>query len=87
MVFPSLSYYRWFFVIYAGVGLTALPLDLILECVNRPIRMKKNEFEAARDTIARELVELKKKGDQIRDLDAESKDSGLGCNRNNVISL
>lgn len=32
-----LSFVGWiFFVLFGGVGLTALPLDLILEFINRP---------------------------------------------------
>jgi LMBR1 domain-containing protein 1 len=61
-----LCYPRWFFSIYAGVGLIALPLDLILEYIRRPIRMKESEFTAERQKLANELAELKREGDQIK---------------------
>ncbi len=69
---------RWFFVVYAGVGLTALPLDLILEYVNRPIRMKKDEFTNARNKLAIELGELKNKGSGLRE-DAAKAKQATGC--------
>ena len=56
----------WFFVIYAGVGLIALPLDLIMEYRDRPKRMKESEFVSARKELAEKLVELKKTGEGIR---------------------
>jgi len=63
----------WLFVIYAGVGITALPLDMIIDYKNRPIRMKESEFVKARLELATELVELKKNGEQIRVDNADAK--------------
>jgi len=34
---------NWLFVLFAGVGLFALPLDLVLEFVNRPVLRKSSE--------------------------------------------
>jgi LMBR1 domain-containing protein 1 len=69
----------WFFVIYAGVGITALPMDLIIEYMERPIRMKESEFKNARDTLVRELVDLKKMGEDIKVNDAVARRT-TGCN-------
>lgn len=68
-------YPRWFFAIYAGVGLIALPLDLILEYVRRPIRMKESEFIAERQKLANELSQLKRDGDQIKTEEAQAKNT------------
>lgn len=76
VIMPRL--YRWFFVIYAGVGLTALPLDLILEYVNRPIRMKREEFVNSRNKLAIELGELRTKGSKLRE-DAAKAEKADGC--------
>lgn len=71
----------WFFVIYAGVGLTALPLDLILEYKGRPKRMKKEEFTKARDDLVKELAGLRKMGDDIKENNEIAKRT-KGCTYN-----
>jgi len=68
----------WFFVIYAGVGLTALPLDMILEYVNRPIRMRKDEYISACNKLGLDLIALKNQGEQVKVDDAEAKRT-TGC--------
>jgi hypothetical protein len=68
----------WFFVIYAGVGLPALPIDLILEFLNRPIRMKESQFIQHREALARDLVALKNTGEQIEKDNAVAKNTE-GC--------
>jgi LMBR1 domain-containing protein 1 len=66
---------RCLFVIYGGVGLSAVPLDLINEYRNRPKRMKESEFVKARENLAIELVQLKEVGEQIRIKDTEARNA------------
>ena len=65
-------------MVYAGVGLTALPLDLILEFMNRPIRMKREDFLKQRDALCAELVALKNEGEEIEKESAVAKNTE-GC--------
>jgi len=67
--------FRWLFVFYGGVGLPAVPLDLINEYRNRPKRMKESEFNEARDNIAKELIQLKEVGEQLRIKDAKARNA------------
>ena len=57
---------RWFFSIYAGVGLIALPYSLVQEYINRPKRMLASDFQKERQNLANELGRLKGIGDQIK---------------------
>lgn len=44
-IIGMLSFVGWiFFILFGGVGLTALPLDLIIEFKNRPIIVNFNNF-------------------------------------------
>jgi len=44
-IIGMLSFVGWiFFVLFGGVGLTALPLDLIIEFKNRPVIVNFNNF-------------------------------------------
>lgn len=47
-----LSFVGWiFFVLFGGVGLTALPLDLILEFKNRPIIRSVNDMKSKKEEL------------------------------------
>lgn len=67
----------WLFILFVGVGLTAIPMDLINEFRNRPRRMSPNQFEMRRNKLLKHVQLLRKDGKHLESV-KESVDNGKG---------
>lgn len=67
----------WIFIIFVGVGLTAIPMDLINEFRNRPRRMSPQEFVVKRNKLLQHVKMLRKDGKYLENV-KESVDKGKG---------
>jgi len=57
---------NWLFVLFAGVGLFALPIDLILEFVNRPVLRKSSEAMEIKNLLKRKTQALIDQGKKTK---------------------
>jgi len=57
---------NWLFVLFAGVGLFALPLDLLLEFVNRPVLRKSSEAMEIKNLLKRKTEALIDQGKKTK---------------------
>lgn len=57
---------NWLFVLFAGVGLFGLPIDLILEFVNRPKLRKSSEAMEIKNILKRKTESLLERGKEVR---------------------
>ena len=65
-----LSFISWFFfVIFGGIGLPALPLDLIYDFMTRPKKIPHNEIELAKSKLASDADSLYDLGKTAQDLE------------------
>lgn len=55
----------WIFVFFLGVGLVAIPMDLINEFRNRPVRIEQGEFNRRRTKLLQHVTKLRKDGKQL----------------------
>lgn len=67
----------WIFIIFVGVGLTAIPMDLINEFRNRPRRMSPQDFVVKRNKLLQHVKMLRKDGKYLENV-KESVDKGKG---------
>jgi LMBR1 domain-containing protein 1 len=67
----------WFFIIFVGVGITAIPMDLINEFRNRPRRMTQDQFNVKRNKLLQHVKNLRKDGKYLESV-KESVDKGKG---------
>ena len=67
----------WILVFFLGVGLVAIPMDLINEFRNRPRKIESNEFNRRRVKLLQHVTKLKKDSKQLEDI-KESVDKGSG---------
>jgi LMBR1 domain-containing protein 1 len=73
-----MAWFGWFlFCIFGGIGLAALPLDLILAYVNRPRHMDAVEFAEAQMSLRERVNELVDIGELIKIEREEKEQSGL----------
>ena len=56
----------WLFAVFGGIGLAALPLDMVLEFVNRPKHMDAVEFAEAQMSLRERVNELVDIGELIK---------------------
>ena len=76
-----MAWLGWFlFCIFGGIGLAALPLDLILAYVNRPRHMDAVEFAEAQMSLRERVNELVDIGELIKIEREEKSQSGLSSN-------
>ena len=62
-----ISFVGWFiFVIFGGLGLSALPLDLIMEFVHRPKIRKSSDVAETKIQLKRTTEGLLKLGEELR---------------------
>jgi LMBR1 domain-containing protein 1 len=72
-----MAFFGWFFfALFGGIGLAAVPLDLILGFINRPRRMDPAEFADAQMSIRNKTVELVDAGELLKLERDESEKSG-----------
>jgi LMBR1 domain-containing protein 1 len=66
-----LSFISWFFfIIFGGVGLPALPLDLIYDFITRPKKLPKIELEGAKSKLAIDADTMTDLAIQAKDLES-----------------
>ncbi|CAD7951837.1 unnamed protein product [Amoebophrya sp. A25] len=63
----------WLFVIFGGVGLTALPMDLLLEYYDRPKPITPAQYASKKLLYAQTAENLVKKAQELQDVDAQLK--------------
>jgi LMBR1 domain-containing protein 1 len=56
----------FFFAVFGGIGLSALPMDFILSFVNRPKHMNPEEFAEAKESIQKRVNEMVEIGEQLK---------------------
>lgn len=49
---------NWLMVFFVGAGIWALPFDLMNAWRQRPIKMKSDEFDVAKQDLAQKINEL-----------------------------
>lgn len=57
---------NWLFVLFAGVGLFALPIDLILEFVNRPKHRKSGDAMEQKNILKHKTKTLLEHGRKVK---------------------
>jgi LMBR1 domain-containing protein 1 len=55
------------FVLFGGVGLTALPMDLIKEFTNRPKKLTSAEGAQKKSSLRRKAADLIEEGNKIKE--------------------
>ena len=69
-----MAFIGWFFfVLFGGVGLSALPLDLINEFLGRPKIIKSQDAAEKKRMLKKKSVELIEMGTKIKDEQSEVK--------------
>ena len=62
------SFIGWFFfILFAGVGLSALPLDYILEFKYRPRRLKTKDYQAIKYKMEKKSKDLIDRGNSLKE--------------------
>lgn len=62
-----LSFFGWIFVVlFGGVGMSALPIDMINDFRKRPKLRKTAEMKKARDALATAIESLQKEGEELK---------------------
>src|SRR5690554_1598800 len=79
MAIAVLNLVGWIvFIVLGGCGLTALPLELIKAFIFRPVRMKSEEFMAAKEQMQKKAEKMIELGQQIQ----EKRNNGEITSRN-----
>jgi len=72
-VIAIISFFGWIlFVIFVGVGFSALPIDLFREWKGRPLQMAPSTFEAAKQTSLQRCKLLLQLGEQTKEAKVEA---------------
>jgi LMBR1 domain-containing protein 1 len=65
-----MSFLSWFlFVIFGGIGLAALPLDLIYDFCTRPKKLSSVEIEKQKKRVVENSISLKELANEVRSLE------------------
>lgn len=68
-----MSFISWFFfVIFGGIGLTALPMDLIHEFKTRPKQMTKQVYDALKQSVISRAIEMRNLASSLKQIEAEN---------------
>lgn len=68
-----MSFFSWFlFVIFGGIGLTALPMDLIHIFKTRPTKMSKETYESLKSSVVSRANEMKTLAQSLKQLESEN---------------
>lgn len=80
-IIAILSFFGWIFVVlFGGVGLFALPIDLINAFRHRPKPRRSSEMKKTKDKMLEAVSGLIKEGEKLRDLDKNnSSNEDAGC--------
>lgn len=72
-VMAIISFLGWiFFVFFGGLGLSALPIDLIMDFVNRPKIRKAVDVHANKEQLKKTTTQLIELGTLIKDEEKEA---------------
>lgn len=71
----------FFFAVFGGIGISALPLDFILSFVNRPKHMNPEEFAEAKASIQARVNEMVEIGEQLKRERDEQEKLNAGAKR------
>ena len=67
-----MSFISWFlFVIFGGVGLTALPMDLVHTFTTRPKQMSKENYDALKSSVISRANEMKALAEGLKKIENE----------------
>mmetsp|Transcript_16957 Transcript_16957/g.16625 ORF Transcript_16957/g.16625 Transcript_16957/m.16625 type:complete len:94 (+) Transcript_16957:268-549(+) len=67
----------WVLIIFLGVGLSAVPIDLIIEFRTRPKRISENKFNNRRNQLLKHVKGLRQEGKRLEGI-KEVADRGKG---------
>jgi LMBR1 domain-containing protein 1 len=68
-----MSFISWFlFVLFGGIGLTALPMDLIYIFNTRPKHMTKEIYEALKSSVLLRANKMKALGENLKQMESEN---------------
>ncbi|CAD7967432.1 unnamed protein product [Amoebophrya sp. A120] len=68
----------WLFVVFGGVGLTALPMDLLIEYQDRPKPITASQYASRKILYAQTAESLLAKAQELQDRETELKDATGG---------
>ena len=72
-VIAIMSFFGWIFlVLFGGVGLFALPLDLVNEFRMRPQARKSDEMRQIKNNLVGAITSLIKEGEEVKDMDSDN---------------
>jgi len=67
-----MSFISWFlFVIFGGVGLTALPMDLIYIFSTRPKEMSKETYDELKSSVVKRANQMKALAESLKQIEKE----------------
>jgi LMBR1 domain-containing protein 1 len=79
-IIAFMSFISWFiFVLYGGIGLAAVPLDLIYDFCSRPKRLSLLEIDRHREKVLNSISGLKELAQEVRALESRGARQ-KGCN-------
>ena len=58
----------WILIIFLGVGISAVPIDLIIQFRTRPKRLTENQFNNRRNQLLRHVKGLRQEGKRIESI-------------------
>jgi LMBR1 domain-containing protein 1 len=65
-----MSFLSWFlFVLFGGIGLAALPLDLIYDFCTRPRKLSASDIERQKTKVVMNATALKELANEVRTLE------------------
>ena len=68
-----MSFISWFlFVVFGGIGLSALPMDLIEIFRTRPREMSKEVYEGLRNSVISRANQLRELGNKLKQIETEN---------------
>lgn len=68
-----MSFISWFlFVVFGGVGLTALPMDLIHTFTTRPKQMDKESYDALKSSVISRASQMKSLAESLKKIENEN---------------
>jgi LMBR1 domain-containing protein 1 len=66
-VIALLSFFGWVFVVlFGGVGLFALPIDMINEFRHRPVARKTGEMKKTKEKLLQAITNLMVEGEKLK---------------------
>jgi len=67
-----MSFFGWIFVVlFGGVGLFALPIDMINQFRHRPKARKSDEMKRTKDNMVKAIAGLVKEGEDLKKAEEE----------------